>query len=74
MHESYRKTSVPGNVHGSGGSHDARTGGSWPMERINLPKRLTDKEYFLYANVDVADHRFHPEYAVPWLTKVFKTK
>ena len=36
-----------------------------------IPEGLTDQEYFLYANVDVAAHRFHPEHAVPWLTKVF---
>ncbi|MAF65275.1 MAG: hypothetical protein CMJ84_06410 [Planctomycetes bacterium] len=38
-----------------------------------IPEGLTDKEYFLYANVDVADHRFHPEHAVPWLADVFTT-
>ena len=36
-----------------------------------IPEGLAQEEYFLYANVDVADHRFHPEYAVPWLTKIF---
>lgn len=36
-----------------------------------IPDGLSEKEYFLYANVDVANHRFHPEHAVPWLTGVF---
>lgn len=36
-----------------------------------ISEGLTGEEYFLYANVDVANHRFHPEYIVPWLTEVF---
>ena len=36
-----------------------------------IPEGLTQEEYLLYANVDVGEHRFHPEYAVPWLTEVF---
>ena len=36
-----------------------------------IPEGLTQEEYFLFANVDVAEHRFHPEHCVPWLTGVF---
>lgn len=39
-----------------------------------IPEGLTSDEYFKYANVDVANHRFHPEHAVPWLEKVFAVK
>jgi len=39
-----------------------------------IPEGLTDEEYFLYANVDVANHRFHPEHAVPWLTEILAAK
>ena len=35
-----------------------------------IPEGLTREEYFLYANVDAANHRFHPEHIVPWLTEV----
>jgi hypothetical protein len=35
-----------------------------------IPEGLSQEEYFQYANVDVAEHRFHPELAVPWLTQV----
>ena len=39
-----------------------------------IPEGLVDEEYLLYANVDVAEHRFHPEHAVPWLTEVLMPK
>ena len=39
-----------------------------------IPEGLSNEEYFLYANVDVAEHRFHPEHAVPWLTEVLAPK
>jgi hypothetical protein len=39
-----------------------------------IPEGLSNEEYFLYANVDVTEHRFHPEHAVPWLTEVLACK
>ena len=42
-----------------------------PFDHLPIPEGLNDEEYFKYANVDVANHRFHPEVAVPWLAKVF---
>jgi alpha/beta hydrolase family protein len=45
-----------------------------PHDDKPIPEGLTQNEYLLYANVDVADHRFHPEHAVPWLTGVFGIK
>jgi hypothetical protein len=32
---------------------------------------LTMEQYFAYANVDAAQHRFRPKRAVPWLARVF---
>ncbi len=36
-----------------------------------LPEGLTPQEYFAYANVDVQEHCFRPQRAVPWLEKLF---
>ena len=41
------------------------------FEDAELPIGITMEEYFLYANVDVPRHRFHPDRAVPWLAGVF---
>jgi hypothetical protein len=35
-----------------------------------IPEGVTMEEYFLYANVDVPNHRYHPEHVVPWLSGV----
>ena len=35
-----------------------------------IPEGLTQEAYFLYANVDVAAHRYHPDIIVPWLSRV----
>jgi len=46
-----------------------------PFDGKPIPEGLTSwDEYFKYANVDAANHRFHPEHAVPWLAKVFGMK
>jgi len=42
-----------------------------PLDDRPIPEGLSAQEYFEYANVDVLNHRFHPELAVPWLAKVF---
>jgi hypothetical protein len=42
-----------------------------PWDGKPIPEGLSMEEYFEYANVDVANHRFHPELAVPWLARVF---
>jgi len=42
-----------------------------PLDDQPIPEGLTQKEYHQYANVDVPNHRFHPEIAVPWLKQVF---
>ena len=42
-----------------------------PFDGQPIPEGLSAQEYFEYANVDVPNHRFHPELAVPWLAKVF---
>ncbi|MBN2291069.1 MAG: hypothetical protein JXM70_01515 [Pirellulales bacterium] len=42
-----------------------------PFDDMPLPEGVTMDEYFQYANVDAPEHRFRPERAVPWLTKVF---
>ena len=69
----YRMQGVPGNVkvyyYKKYSSADLRH-----YEDQPIPEGLTHEEYFLYANVDVADHRFHPEHAVPWLKGVFAGK
>lgn len=36
-----------------------------------IPECLSAEEY---ANVDVANHRFHHEVAVPWLARVFDVR
>jgi len=41
-----------------------------PYDDVDLPDALTSDEYFLYANVDVAEHSFKPDVAVPWLLQV----
>ena len=41
-----------------------------PFDGQPIPEGLSAQEYFEYANVDVSNHRFHPELAVPWLAKV----
>jgi hypothetical protein len=45
-----------------------------PLDDQPIPEGLSAEEYFKYANVDVSNHRFHPELAVPWLAKVFGIK
>jgi hypothetical protein len=44
-----------------------------PLEYKDVPAGVTDAEYFEYANVDPANHRFRPERVVPWLAGVFGT-
>lgn len=39
-------------------------------DRERMPEGLTEEEYFEYANVDVPDHAFKGEIAVPWLKAV----
>lgn len=41
-----------------------------PYDDVDLPDGLTREEYFLYANVDVPEHSFKPDVAVPWLARV----
>ncbi|NKB70066.1 MAG: hypothetical protein GKR89_23585 [Candidatus Latescibacteria bacterium] len=69
----YKMTGAPDNVkvhyYKKYESADARLYDDRP-----IPEGLTNEEYFLYANVDVANHRFHPKYAVPWLTKILAAK
>ena len=38
-------------------------------DALELPDGLTPEEYFLYANVDVPEHSFKPDVAVPWLAE-----
>jgi hypothetical protein len=33
--------------------------------------RLSNEQYFAFAYVDAARHRFRPHHAVPWLAGVF---
>ena len=40
-----------------------------PYDDVELPDGLTPEEYFLYANVDVPEHSFKPDVAVPWLAR-----
>jgi len=37
-----------------------------------MPEGLTMEEYFEYANIDVAQHAFKHEVAVPWLARVLE--
>ena len=40
-----------------------------PYDSADLPEGLTMEEYFEYANVDVPEHSFKPNVAVPWLAR-----
>ncbi len=44
---------------------------SRPLDGVEMPIGITMEQYFAYANVDAAQHRFRPKRAVPWLAKVF---
>ena len=44
---------------------------SRPLDGVQMPIGITMEQYFAYANVDAAQHRFRPTRAVPWLAKVF---
>ncbi len=44
---------------------------SRPLDGAEMPIGITMEQYFAYANVDAAQHRFRPTRAVPWLAKVF---
>ncbi|MCX7887411.1 MAG: alpha/beta hydrolase family protein [Verrucomicrobiae bacterium] len=41
------------------------------LDEVELPIGITMEQYFEYAYVDPATHRFRPTVAVPWLAKVF---
>ena len=41
------------------------------LDQAEMPIGITMEEYFEYAYVDVPDHQFHPQHAVPWLAKQF---
>jgi hypothetical protein len=43
-----------------------------PYDEVDLPEGLTMEEYFEYANVDVPEHSFKPNVAVPWLRRVLE--
>ncbi len=43
-----------------------------PYDDVELPEGLTMEEYFDYANVDVPQHCFKENVAVPWLSRVLK--
>lgn len=45
---------------------------SRPLDDEEMPIGITMEQYFAYANVDAAQHRFRPTRAVPWLAKVFE--
>jgi hypothetical protein len=42
------------------------------LDNADLPVGVTMEQYFAYAYVDAARHRFRPHHAVPWLAGVFK--
>ena len=44
---------------------------SRPLDGAEMPIGISMEQYFAYANVDAAQHRFRPTRAVPWLAKVF---
>ncbi|NUQ63208.1 MAG: hypothetical protein HUU20_12080 [Pirellulales bacterium] len=44
---------------------------SRPLDTAELPVGITAEQYFQYAYVTPALHRFRPDRAVPWLAKVF---
>ncbi|MDD4869097.1 MAG: alpha/beta hydrolase family protein [Kiritimatiellae bacterium] len=41
------------------------------LDSAELPVGISGEQYFRYAYVDAAEHRFRPNRAVPWLAKVF---
>jgi dienelactone hydrolase len=41
------------------------------LDDAELPVGITMEQYFTHAYVDPAQHRFHPQHAVPWLARVF---
>ncbi len=41
------------------------------LDSAELPVGITGEQYFRYAYVDAAEHRFRPHRAVPWLARVF---
>jgi hypothetical protein len=42
------------------------------LDHAELPIGITAEQYFAYAYVDAARHRFRPQRAVPWLAEVFR--
>jgi dienelactone hydrolase len=42
-----------------------------PYDHIDLPDGLGGEDYFPYANVDVPNHYFKEDLAVPWLKSIF---
>lgn len=43
-------------------------------EDKEIPAGVSNEDYFKYVNVDVPNHRFRPERAIPWLAKQFGVK
>ena len=43
-----------------------------PFDDVELPESLTPEEYFDYCNVDVPNHSFKADAAVPWLADVLE--
>ena len=41
------------------------------LDDAELPVGIDNEQYFAYAYVDAARHRFRPHRAVPWLADVF---
>jgi len=41
------------------------------LDDAELPVGIDNEQYFAYAYVDAARHRFRPHHAVPWLARVF---
>jgi dienelactone hydrolase len=41
-------------------------------EYEDIPSDITMDEYYEYANIDVENHYFKENHAIPWLNKVFK--
>lgn len=41
------------------------------LDDAELPVGISNEQYFAYAYVDAARHRFRPHRAVPWLAEVF---
>ena len=41
------------------------------LDDAELPVGISNEQYFAYAYVDAARHRFRPQHAVPWLAGVF---